>query len=151
MLNARIKGTLTPEVQQNSETLAKKLNEKYEWNISGGAGMRELANYGRSIDLPIGGDGKGYYYAYTSREMALVEADITSRMTKMGLALAGVKRCRRRMQQIEAKLAIEQIKPTPSEMQRRMELYLGERGKEGDENDKAPGDGGAEGAVGNGG
>lgn len=127
MLNARIKGTLTPEVQQNSETLAKKLNEWHKWNLSGGEGLRELTSYGRSIDLPIGGNGRGYFYATSSNEMQVVDADLSRRIAKMELARAGVRRCIKKMQQVEAELAQERITLTPSEIQQRMERYLGER------------------------
>lgn len=100
--NARDKGTLTPTVTLSSETMAKRLNIAHKWDISGGAGLRELVNHGRSIDLPIGGNGKGYWKANNSAEMMVVVQDLKSRIAKMSQALQGAERCVNRMKQLEA-------------------------------------------------
>jgi hypothetical protein len=106
--NAREAGRIYPGHTLSSRTMAKKLNEAHGWNLSGDAGLRELVNHGRAIKLPIGGDGKGYFYAKDSAEMGVVEQDLKSRIAKISEALHGIQSCRREMVQIEAELFKEE-------------------------------------------
>lgn len=101
---ARDEGRIYPGHTLTARTMANKLNEAHGWNLSGDAGLRELVSHGRAIKLPIGGDGKGYFFAKDSAEMGVVEQDLKSRIAKISEALHGVQDCRREMVQIECEL-----------------------------------------------
>ena len=123
--NARDAGRIYPGHTLSARTMAKKLNESHGWKLSGDAGMRELINHGRSLKLPFGGDGKGYFWAKDSAEMGVVEQDLKSRIAKMSEALRGVQACRREMVQIEAELfkggPPPEIKPLSAQEEKALE------------------------------
>jgi len=101
---AREQGKITPLHSRSGRTIAEQLNKFYAWNLSASAGVRELVNHARSIGLPIGGDGQGYYYATNSAELVPTIADLKSRIARISQALHGIEKCASTMEQVEAKL-----------------------------------------------
>lgn len=101
---AREQGKITPSSPRTGKTIAKQLNAFYGWRLSADAGVRELVNHARTLGLPIGGDGRGYYYARNSAELIPTVSDLKSRIAKISQALRGVEKSMRQMEQIEAEL-----------------------------------------------
>ena len=106
--SGRERGKITPSNPILGRKLAEELNKYYKWDppLSGDAGVRELANYARSIEQPvgIGAEGYGYYYTHTSPETMVAVASLKSRRAKMDAAIRGLEKCAQRQSQIEAEL-----------------------------------------------
>jgi hypothetical protein len=110
--SGRDKGKITPDNPIRGARLAEELNKYYGWTppISGDAGVRDLANYARSVKQPItiGEHGHGYYYGYTTPEVKVALASLKSRRLKMDNAIRGLEDWIREHEQLES----EQFKRT---------------------------------------
>jgi hypothetical protein len=104
--SAREKGTITPDKPMTGRVLAENLNKYFHWEppLSGDAGLRELANYARSVKQPvaIGAEGYGYYYGYTTPEVRVALATLKGRRLKMDYAIRGLEDWIREHEQTEA-------------------------------------------------
>jgi hypothetical protein len=106
--SARDKGNITPSNPITGRLLAKRLNEYFKWDppLSGDAGVRELANYARSVKQPItiGAEGHGYYYGETTPEVTVALASLKGRRLKIDNAIRGLESWIKEHVQIEAQL-----------------------------------------------